>query len=86
MLSGNSNEGVLAWCFANGRGLTDEEVLIYNSFMSKRGWHDDEADGLITEMLKHYGLPNNGSVITDFDHIEADEGRLYPDMWRDAWR
>ena len=33
----------LNWCFAHGRKLTDEEVLIYNSFMSKRGWHDDET-------------------------------------------
>ena len=86
VLSGNSNEEVLAWCFANGRGLTDEEVLINNSFMSKRGWRDDEADGFIPEMIKHYGLPDNGSVFTDFDLIETDEGRWYPDMWRDAWR
>ena len=33
-----------------------------------------------------YGLKDDGSVITDFDLIEMDEGRWYPDMWRDAWR
>jgi hypothetical protein len=31
-------------------------------------------------------LRNDGSVLTDFDLIEMDEGRWYPDMWRDAWR
>ena len=37
VLAGKSDEKVLDWCFANGRRLTDEQVLIYNSFMSKRG-------------------------------------------------
>jgi hypothetical protein len=83
--SGKSNEEVIDWCFGNGRSLTEEEILIYNSFMSKRGWHDDESDGFIPEMIKKYGLPNNGKVLTDFDLIEMDEGRWYPDMWRDAW-
>lgn len=86
VLAGKTDLEVLDWCFANGRQLTDEEVLIYNSFMSKRGWHDDETDGFIPEMIKQYGLPNNGTVLTDFDLIEMDEGRWYPDMWRNAWK
>ncbi len=68
------------------RALTDEEILIYNSFMSKRGWHDDESDEFIPAMIREYGLPDDGTVLTDFDLIEMDEGRWYPDMWRDAWR
>jgi hypothetical protein len=51
VLSGKTDVEVLDWCFANGRRLTDEEILIYNSFMSKRGWHDDETDGFIPEMI-----------------------------------
>src|SRR4051812_47048829 len=86
VLSGRSDADVLQWCFANGRPLTAEEVLIYNSFMSKRGWHDDESDEFIPEMTRQYGLPENGTVLTDFDLIEMDEGRWYPDMWRDAWK
>jgi len=31
-------------------------------------------------------LRNDGAVLTYFDLIEMDEGRWYPDMWRDAWR
>src|SRR5689334_20186068 len=42
VLSGKSDQAVLEWCLTNGRQLTDEQVLIYNSFMSKRGWRDDE--------------------------------------------
>ncbi len=44
VLAGHTDEAVLDWCFAHGHGLTDEQVLIYNSFMSKRGWRDDETD------------------------------------------
>jgi hypothetical protein len=86
VLAGKSDSEVLAWCQENGRRLTDEQILIYNSFMSKRGWHDDETDEFIPEMIKQYGLPNDGRVQTDFDLIEVDEGRWYPDMWRDAWK
>jgi hypothetical protein len=64
----------------NGWRLTDEQILIYNSFMSKRGWRDDETDGFIPRMIKKYGLADDGSVITDFDIIKMDEGRWKPEM------
>jgi hypothetical protein len=88
VLSGKSDKEVLEWCFEHGRKLTAEELLIYNSFMSKRGWRDDETDGFIPAMIKEYGIqPSDASKITtDFDLIEVDEGRWYPDMWRDAWK
>ena len=85
VLAGKPDGEVLEWCFANGRRPTDEEVLIYNSFMSKRGWRDDETDRYIPESIRALGLVDNGSLHTDFDLIEMDEGRWHPDMWRDAW-
>lgn len=86
VLAGRSDEEVLEWCFANGRRLTDEEVLIYNSFMSKRGWHDDESEQFIPAAIRQYGLPEDGRLLTDFDIIEMDEGRWHPDQWREAWK
>lgn len=86
VLAGKSDAEVLEWCEANGRRLTDEQILIYNSFMSKRGWRDDETDGFIPDMIKQYGFPDDGKVITDFDLIEMDEGRWQPDQWRTAWK
>lgn len=86
VLSGEPDAAVLEWCMANGRRLTAEEVLIYNSFMSKRGWRDDETDEFIPAMIKEYGVKDDGSVVTDFDLIEMDEGRWHPEMWREAWR
>ena len=53
--------------------------------MSKRGWRDDETDEFIPAMIKEYGIEDGKNVITDFDLIEIDEGRWYPEMWRDAW-
>lgn len=86
VIAGKSNEEVLDWCLLHGRTLTDEQVLIYNSFMSKRGWRDDETAEFIPEMIRQYGITDNGQMLTDFDLIEMDEGRWYPEMWRDAWR
>ena len=86
VLAGLRDEEVLEWCLENGRRLTAEQILIYNSFMSKRGWRDDETDGFIPAMIKQYGLPDGCNAITDFDLIEMDEGRWYPEMWRDAWK
>ncbi|HEY5892047.1 MAG TPA: DUF5069 domain-containing protein [Chthoniobacterales bacterium] len=86
VLSGKTDAEALEWCITNGRPLTDEEVLIYNSFMSKRGWRDDETDGFIPEMIAQLGFEDDGNLLTDFDLIERDEGRWYPDMWRDAWK
>jgi hypothetical protein len=86
VLTGKPDGELLEWCFTTGRRLTAEEILIYNSFMSKRGWRDDETDEFIPAAIQEYGLENDGRVITDFDLIEVDEGRWYPDMWRDAWK
>jgi len=85
VLAGRSNEDVLEWCLSNGHRLTAEEILIYNSFMSKRGWRDDETDEFIPGLIKEYGLADGTHAITDFDVIEMDEERWYPEMWRDAW-
>ncbi len=84
VVAGASDEAALAWCYAEGRQLTDEEILIFNSFMSKRGWRDDETDGYIPAKKQAYGFADDAGIVTDFDVIEADEGRPV-DVWRHAW-
>jgi hypothetical protein len=86
VLMGKSSEEVLKWCFEKGRQLTQEEKLIYNSFMSKRGWRDDETDEFIPSLITNYGIEDGSMLSTDFDVIEMDEGRWYEGMWRDAWK
>ena len=86
VLSGMTNEELLDWCHEHGRRLNAEELLIYNSFMSKLGWRDDETDEFIPSQIGNYGLAEDCGAVTDFDLIEMDEGRWYPDQWREAWK
>jgi len=86
VLAGQTDLEVLEWCQSHGRRLTEEQVLIFNSFMSKRGWRDDETAEYIPSKIKEYGFPEDGSMVTDFDLIEFDEGRWQPEMWREAWK
>ncbi len=77
VLAGASDEEVLAWCFANGRRPTEEEVFIWNSFMIKRGWRDPDAGG--TPELEHDKAASDQAhrtdIVTFFDFYEVDEGR-----------
>ena len=84
VLEGKPDEDVMQWCRENGRELTDEDILIFNSFMSKRGWRDDEEFGHNQRVRKEYGLQDRPDVLTDFDLIEADEHRPL-DNWKAAW-
>jgi gluconokinase len=77
VLQGGTDEQILQWCFAKGRQPNDEEILIWNAFMRKRGWRD-EGDGT-TKELEHYkgqsGLSHRHDLLTLFDYYEVDEGR-----------
>ena len=72
---GLEDEAILQSCFAMGRQPSEAEIYMWNEFMRKRGWHDDETDGFLAEMIKKVGLRDDGSVLTYFDLIEMDEGR-----------
>jgi gluconokinase len=73
-LKGNkSDEQLLEWAFQHGRRPNDEEIEIWNAFMTKRGWRDNGTERL-HERLAEIGLPT-GTVETMFDFIDLDEGR-----------
>ncbi len=69
----NDNE-VLEWCYENGYRPNDEEALIWNSFMEKRGWRDDNAD-LVQTNKESIGLGQRNEIQTLFDFYDFDEGR-----------
>ncbi len=71
-----SDEQLLEWAFQNGHKPGDEEVEIWNAFMTKRGWRDAGTQRL-NERLAEIGLPA-GTVQTMFEFIDLDEGRLQP--------
>lgn len=73
-LKGGTDEELLAWAFANGRQPAEEEIEVWNGFMTKRGWRDAGTQRL-NERLAEIGLPP-GTVQTMFEFIDLDEGRL----------
>ena len=77
VLAGGSDDEILAWCFTNGRQPNDEQILVWNKFMLKRGWRDED-DGS-TQELESYkagsGLAHRTDLVTFFDYYEVDEGR-----------
>jgi hypothetical protein len=75
-LKGGTDEELLAWAFRNGWKPTDEEIEIWNTFMTKRGWRDSSTQRL-NERLAEIGLPA-GTVETMFEFIDIDEGRVKP--------
>jgi gluconokinase len=73
-LKGGSDEQLLEWAFQQGRRPSEEEIEIWNAFMTKRGWRDAGTQRL-NERLAEIGLPP-GTVQTMFEFIDLDEGRL----------
>ena len=66
VLKGEKNdEQLLEWAFQHGRRPTDEEIEIWNGFMTQRGWRDASTQRL-NERLAEIGLPS-GTVQTSFD-------------------
>lgn len=77
ILQGGTNEVILEWCNEKGHLPSDEEILIWNSFMMKRGWRD-EPGGLTPELEKYKavsGLSHREDIQTLFDFYEVDEKR-----------
>lgn len=69
-----SDVELLEWAFQHGHRPDEYEIEIWNGFMSKRGWRDAGTQRL-NERLAEIGLPA-GTVLTMFEFIDLDEGRL----------
>ncbi len=77
VLAGGADDTVLQWCFAHGAAPTEEQILVWNKFMLKRGWRDED-DGSTAELEAYKagsGLAHRADLVTFFDYYEVDEGR-----------
>jgi RimJ/RimL family protein N-acetyltransferase len=70
-----TDEEILEWCFTHGRRPADEEILIFNEFMVKRGIRDTDNPGQVEGYKTKNGFGGRSDIQTYFDVIEADEGR-----------
>ena len=77
VLRGGDDVEIFEWCCTHGHRPNEEQILIWNKFMLKRGWRDED-DGS-TEALERYkaesGLGHRADLVTFFDYYEVDEGR-----------
>jgi Domain of unknown function (DUF5069) len=73
---GGSDESLLEWTFAHGRQPSEDEIEVWNGFMTKLGWRDARTQRL-HDRLAEIGLPPD-TVLTMFEFIDLDEGRLRP--------
>jgi hypothetical protein len=65
---------VLEWCFTQGRRPSDDDVLHFNAFMTKRGWRDEYSAKLVESKARH-GWAQRDDIQTSFDLQDAEEGR-----------
>jgi hypothetical protein len=73
VLTGGTDEEILAWAETRGRPPTDAECIVWNRFMVKLGWRDDRS-ALLKVRVEEFGLTGK-PIETIFDLIEFDEGR-----------
>jgi len=76
VVGGASDEEILAWCRETGSNPNEEQIVIWNEFMMKRGWRDtDQPPEKIRDMKARNGLGHRDDILTYFDFYEVDEGR-----------
>lgn len=73
-LEGGSNEEILAWCYQEGRALSEGDVFIWNEFIRKVGWNDGVSE-ILTRRKGESGLQDREEIQTMFEYFEWDEGR-----------
>jgi len=78
-----SDEELLEWAYAHGRRPDEQEIEVWNAFMTKRGWRDVGTQRL-NERLAEIGLLP-GTVLTMFEFIDLDEGRLKLSQTASVW-
>ncbi len=72
VIMGGTDDEMLDWAFTHGRRPSEEDIEIWNAFMTKRGWRDS-GTATVHKRLAEIGLPPD-AVSTMFDFIDLDEG------------
>lgn len=72
-LQGGSDDEILEWCFAHGKHPNEEQIEVWNAFLTKRGWRDSGSSG-VTKNKAEAGFENRDDLQTYMDIIDAEEG------------
>lgn len=73
--NGASDEEALEWCWQNGTRPSECQLDWWNSYMRNRGIRDDLSEKL-TLRKKEAGWQNRDEILSFFDFLDADDGRL----------
>jgi len=75
--TGKNDKETLAWCYQNGREASEMDILLFNNFMVKRRWRDEdpEVSAWLEELKRRNGLADRDDIVTFFDYLENDVGR-----------
>src|SRR5258708_39624525 len=74
VLAGGADEEVLEWCYATGRRLNEDDLLVWNGFILKLGW-SDPASRRLQKVKADNGLAHRDDIQTMPDFFDVDEGR-----------
>ena len=73
---GEPTRKILDWWLERGSHSNEEHILIFVSFLRKRGWRDDEATTKAMQEFKaSSGLAHRSDIVTFFDFYEVNEKR-----------
>ena len=72
--AGLSDEDAWQWAVSKGHAPTEEQIEVWNGYMTRRGWKDDLVE-ILERRKKESGFENRNEIQTMFDFINADEGR-----------
>lgn len=71
---GGADEEILEWCYTHGHRLDENDITIWNGFISKLGWNDAATDYLAS-CKKEAGLSHRDDIQTLFQLFDIEEGR-----------
>jgi hypothetical protein len=74
VLEGGTDSDILEWCYANGHRLDENDVEIWNGFISKLGWNDFAATNLAKSKAEA-GLAERDDIQTVAQLFDVEEGR-----------
>jgi len=74
VLAGGTDDEILEWCFANGRRLNEDDLIVWNGFILKLGWNDP-ASRRLQKVKTDSGLAHREDIQTMPDFFDVDEGR-----------
>ena len=71
---GLSDEQAWNWVCQNAPPPSDEQIEVWNGYMTRRGWRDDLVE-ILDRRKKEGGFETRSDIQTMFDYIDVDEGR-----------